>query len=91
MLCLHGTSCSKCWLVLHEEDVLCIRCHAHVPLCTQKQPFKSERVERKGREYRDDQRNTARPNALQVPICHFVRQLAYWCKESCRLGGPLLQ
>ena len=43
VLCLHGTSCSKCWLILHEEDVLCIQCHAHVPLCTQNQPFKRER------------------------------------------------
>ena len=43
VLCLHGASCSKCWLLLHEEDVLCIRCHAHVPLSTQKQPFKRER------------------------------------------------
>ena len=33
----------KCWLILHEEDVLRILCHAHVPLCTQKQPFKRER------------------------------------------------
>ena len=45
VLCLHGTSCSKCWLILHEEDVLCIRCHAHVPLSTQKQPFKRERCD----------------------------------------------
>ena len=43
VLCLHGTSCSKCWLLLHEEDVMCIQCHAHVPLSTQKQPFKRER------------------------------------------------
>ena len=43
VLCLHGTRCSKCWLLLHEEDVLCILCHAHVPLSTQKQPFKRER------------------------------------------------
>ena len=43
VLCLHGSSCSKWWLTLHEEDLLCIRCHAHVPVCTQKQPFKRER------------------------------------------------
>ena len=24
---------------------MCIRCHAHVPLCTQKQPFKRERCD----------------------------------------------
>ena len=43
VLCLHGSSCSKWWLTLHEEDLLCIRCHANMPVCTQKQPFKRER------------------------------------------------
>ena len=42
---LHGSICSKCWLILHEQNVLCIRCHAHVPLCTQKQPFNRERCD----------------------------------------------
>ena len=43
VLCLHGSSCSKWWLTLHEEDFLCIGCHARVLVCTQKQPFKRER------------------------------------------------
>ena len=38
-----GSSCSKWWLTLHEEDALCMRLHEHVPVCTQKQPFKRER------------------------------------------------